>query len=71
VTPPLEHQGTINVVAWSPNGMRLMTASDDKIAQVWDVPRDTGSLADWRAALERSDYRLNDDGMLIVRNWSK
>jgi hypothetical protein len=46
----------------------VATASDDQTARVWDVSWDTGTLADWRAALERCDYRLNDDGVLIARD---
>jgi WD40 repeat protein len=68
VTPPFVHQSVVNAVAWSPDGRRVATASVANTARVWDVSRDTGTLADWRAALERCDYRLNNDGVLVTRD---
>jgi len=51
-----------------PDGTRVATASDDQTARVWGVSRDTGTLADWRTTLERSDYFLNDQCVLILRD---
>lgn len=31
------HQATVNSVAWSPNGSRIASASDDNTVQVWDA----------------------------------
>jgi WD40 repeat protein len=66
VTPPLAHEDRVTAVVWSPDGKRLATASDDKTARVWDVSWDDGTLDDWRTALERCDYRLNGDGVLVL-----
>ena len=33
------HQGSVRGVAWSPDGERLVTVSEDRTARVWDVRR--------------------------------
>jgi len=68
LTPPLAHRDWVNAVAWSSQGRRIATASDDHTVRVWDVSGDTGTLDDWRAALQRCDYHLNDAGVLVVRD---
>jgi len=37
VTPPLEHTGTVNMVEFSPDGSRVITASMDTTARLWDA----------------------------------
>jgi WD40 repeat protein len=66
VTPALAHEVMVTAVAWSPDGKRVATASWNNTAQVWDASWDAGTLADWRTALKRCDYRLNDDGVLVL-----
>jgi WD40 repeat protein len=66
VTPPLQHQAAVHAVAWSPDGKWVVTASDDHTARVWDVSWNTGSLAEWRAVIERGEYRLNSNGVLVT-----
>lgn len=37
LTPPLEHLGPIRAASFSPDGARVVTASDDHTALVWDA----------------------------------
>jgi WD40 repeat protein len=54
-------------VAWNRDSSRVVTAGEDKTARVWDVSWDACTLAYWRATVERSDYRLDRNGVLVVR----
>lgn len=38
------HGAKISVAAFSPDGARIVTASDDGTARVWELPLDEGSL---------------------------
>ena len=38
------HTGSVRSVAWSPNGVRIASGSDDKTVQVWDAANGGQSL---------------------------
>lgn len=50
--------------AFSPDGQRVVTASWDETARVWDVGTDPGTLPDWERTAERSPFVLNEQGAL-------
>ena len=51
--------------AFSPDGTRVVTASWDQTARIWDIPIDEGTLERWAAIAERSSFVL--DGIVLVR----
>jgi hypothetical protein len=63
VTPPLKHQEVIHRATFSPDGRRLLTASGDKTAQVWDLLSDERPTADWLALAQLwSGRRVDPSG---------
>jgi len=60
------HTGSLHSAAWSRDGRRVVTASDDKTARVWDVAsgRTLAVLAGHDAGL--SDAAFSPDGTRIV-----
>jgi hypothetical protein len=68
LTSPLEQQGQVWSAAFSPDGTRVVTASYDKTARVWDVPLDTETLPQWLAIAERSPFALNKQGVLMLQS---
>lgn len=67
VTPPLVHQSEVLAVTWSADRRYMATASEPYCARL-GRSGDTGTVADWRNAFERGDYRLHGNGILVVRD---
>jgi len=65
--PPLAHQGTVYHAVFSPDGTRIVTASADHTARIWDLPLATGTLAQWRAIVERASPYVLRNGVLSPR----
>ena len=66
LTPPLRHGGRVNSARFSPDGKRIVTASDDKSVCVWDAETGrllTGPLKHGREVLSAE---LSPDGKRIV-----
>ena len=68
LTSPFEHQDVLMSAAFSPDGTRVVTASYDKTARLWDVRPDTGTLEEWAAIAERSRFVL--EGIALVHRSS-
>ena len=48
---PLRHENSVRDAEFSPSGARIVTASDDGTARVWDLPQGTPSEAGILASL--------------------
>jgi WD40 repeat protein len=67
LSPPLQHQNAVWSAAFSPDGTRVVTASD-KTARVWDLPLASGTLAEWRATMDRASPYVLVNGVLFPRS---
>lgn len=67
LSPPLRHRWSVNTAAFSPDGTRVLTTSDDSAARVWDLPLSSGTLADWRATMDRASPYVLVHGVLSPR----
>jgi WD40 repeat protein len=64
VTGPLAHQAPVVSAAFSPDGTRVITASGNGTARVWDVRLEEGTLAQWEAIAQRSPFVLRGIALL-------
>jgi hypothetical protein len=62
LTEPLKHDGPVDSAQFSPDGTRIVTASRDKTARVWDIPPTAKVTPEWlpRLAEAVAGQRLND-----------
>jgi WD40 repeat protein len=68
LSPPLQHQDSVWSAAFSPDGARVVTTSLDDTARVWDVPLASGTLAEWRATMDRASPYVLVNGVLSPRS---
>jgi len=59
---PLLHEGRVNSAAFSPDGARVVTASDDKTAQVWELARERPRVTDVILAKDRVGWAVGRAG---------
>jgi len=67
------HEGVVWMANLSPDGRRIVTASSENIAQVWDVAVDLDSpLPPWVPELAEAlgGRRFNEEGVLVPPNKS-
>ena len=66
---PLQHKDAVTAAAFSPDGRRVVTASRDKTARVWQVLLDLGSGENVRLFADLAEvvggYRVADLGSVV------
>jgi WD40 repeat protein len=62
VSEPLQHEGFVTTACYSPQGRRVLTATYDGEARLWDFPEDSESVPPWLAELAEAvgGVRLNE-----------
>jgi len=78
----LAKERQIRTIAWSPDGRCVATGNhrwilrtwdvatgrEDHTARVWNVSWNTAKPVEWRAAIDRGEYRINSNGVLVTRS---
>jgi WD40 repeat protein len=59
------HQAEVASAVFSPDGSRLVTASTDNIAWIWDVRLDPGTPEQWSELAEQSPFVV--EGSALTR----
>jgi WD40 repeat protein len=66
IGPPIQHPSRINSVAFHSDGTRFVTAAEDGLVRIWDVPQAaTGEVAHVRLRVETlTGMQLGEQGIL-------
>ena len=64
--PPLEHQGPVVMASFSPDGLRVVTASDDGTARVWDARNGRPVTGPLKCGDQVRAARFSPDGLRVV-----
>jgi len=66
LSPPMFHAARINIAAFSPDGTRVVTASEDKTAQVWEAATGGALGPPLRHSMGVTDAAFSPDGLWVA-----
>jgi WD40 repeat protein/tRNA A-37 threonylcarbamoyl transferase component Bud32 len=81
IVSPLGHEGRVWSIAWSPDGKKLASGSDDRTVRIWDAEtgrplrtirqkRDTRGFWAWKGSTEAPLVGLGHDSFIHTVAWS-